>query len=318
MLKYSIVVPVYNVEPYLRECLDSILAQDSPSQYEVILVDDGSTDRSGVICDEYADRYEHFFVIHKENRGLGEARNSGLKAAKGEFVFFIDSDDLWKPELLSCMDGVVDQKADMTLFLYERFDESGSAAAEETPLMPEGESGEAYLQRLFKQGDMPIHSACMYMYSREFLIGNNLWFSKIPHSEDLEFCLRSLPIARSVLSARQALYCYRQRQGSMSNSTSKKKLMINIDLTEQWIKKYPNSALANFYCAWGLYFPEIGTKEEIRELVAHYAQNADILKLVSKPKMKIARFLYHVFGYYEGAKAYMWLVRVKHFINGNY
>lgn len=92
MVKVSIVIPVYNVEKYLRECLDSILNQ-TLKEFEVILVDDGSPDNSGIICDEYANRDSRFKVIHKINAGVSAARNTGLKEAKGKWVTFIDSDD---------------------------------------------------------------------------------------------------------------------------------------------------------------------------------------------------------------------------------
>ena len=158
MPRYSIIVPVYNVEDYLRECLDSILAQDSPSEYEAILVDDGSTDNSGAICDEYAEKHPRFRVIHQENQGLSAARNSGLRAASGEFVLFFDSDDIWAQKLLSSMDDVVDDAADITLFPFEQFDEAGNTRVVRPSVMPCGESGEEYLRRLFDIGQMPPYS----------------------------------------------------------------------------------------------------------------------------------------------------------------
>lgn len=95
----SVIVPVYNVEKYLRKCLDSIVNQTF-SNFEVILVNDGSTDTSGAICDEYVKKDARFFVIHRENGGLSAARNSGLLAAKGKYLNFIDSDDWIRAELL--------------------------------------------------------------------------------------------------------------------------------------------------------------------------------------------------------------------------
>ncbi len=92
----SVIVPVYNVEKYLRQCLDSLL-QQTYKDIEVILIDDGSTDASGSICDEYAARYDNFQVIHKENAGLGMARNTGLDHISGEYVAFVDSDDYLDP-----------------------------------------------------------------------------------------------------------------------------------------------------------------------------------------------------------------------------
>jgi len=89
--KISIIVPVYKVEPYLRKCIDSILAQTF-TDFELILVDDGSPDGCGKICDEYAKKDNRILVIHKSNGGLSSARNAGLEIAKGEYIGFVDSD----------------------------------------------------------------------------------------------------------------------------------------------------------------------------------------------------------------------------------
>ena len=91
-IKLSIIIPVYNVEKYLSICLDSVLAQDLKN-IEVIMVDDGSTDNSGEICDKYSNKYSNFIAIHQKNKGLSGARNTGIKKSKGEFLMFIDSDD---------------------------------------------------------------------------------------------------------------------------------------------------------------------------------------------------------------------------------
>lgn len=99
MKKYSIlsvIVPVYNVEKYLQECVDSILAQDVEDM-EVILVDDGATDGSGKICNEYAEKDKRVTVIHKENGGVSTARNAGLDIARGKYITFVDSDDYLLP-----------------------------------------------------------------------------------------------------------------------------------------------------------------------------------------------------------------------------
>ena len=95
----SIIIPVYKAEKYLRRCLDSVLSQ-TLSNWECILVDDGSPDQSGAICDEYAAKDSRFRVIHKPNGGVSSARNEGLDTAKGEFICFIDSDDWVGPKYL--------------------------------------------------------------------------------------------------------------------------------------------------------------------------------------------------------------------------
>ncbi|WP_240640583.1 glycosyltransferase family 2 protein [Neisseria meningitidis] len=91
---FSIIVPIYNVEKYLRCCVDSVLAENF-ADYEMILVDDGSPDGCGKICDEYTGKYPHIKVIHQENGGLSDARNAGIRAAKGDYLIFLDSDDYW-------------------------------------------------------------------------------------------------------------------------------------------------------------------------------------------------------------------------------
>lgn len=93
----SLIIPVYNVERYLPMCLESVV-QQGLEDYEAILVDDGSTDGSSKICDEYAARYPQFRVIHQENQGLALARNRGISEARGEYILFLDSDDFLVPE----------------------------------------------------------------------------------------------------------------------------------------------------------------------------------------------------------------------------
>ena len=98
----SVIIPVYNVSPYLRESLDSVISQ-TYTNLEIIAVDDGSTDDSGRICDEYAEKDTRIKVIHQANRGLSAARNAGLNAMTGEYVAFLDSDDALYPEMVECM-----------------------------------------------------------------------------------------------------------------------------------------------------------------------------------------------------------------------
>lgn len=115
-IKFSIIIPVYNVERYLVQCLESIISQ-SIQDYEVILVDDGSTDSSPSICDNYANRSNKFRVLHKKNEGVSVARNIGLSIASGEYVCFVDSDDWLEPNYLSTLDNVSGE-ADLIYFSF--------------------------------------------------------------------------------------------------------------------------------------------------------------------------------------------------------
>lgn len=113
--KVTVTVPVYNTEPYLRQCLDSLMKQ-TLNGIEIIMVDDGSTDNSGLICDEYANKYSNFRVIHQPNGGLSLARQTGLNAANGKYVIVCDSDDWVEPDMYQCLyDTAEKSKADITM-----------------------------------------------------------------------------------------------------------------------------------------------------------------------------------------------------------
>lgn len=122
--KVSIIIPVYNVEKYLNQCLDSILAQTF-KDFEIILVDDGSTDGSDKICDDYANDYSFIKVYHKKNGGLSSARNYGLERANGEWIVFIDSDDLWVNQrvLTTLVEYASQLNLDILRFEYQAVDE---------------------------------------------------------------------------------------------------------------------------------------------------------------------------------------------------
>ena len=116
----SVVVPIYNVETFLRRALDSILCQTC-KDWEAILVDDGSTDSSGRIAEEYAESDRRFQVIHKANGGQSEARNVGLQHARGEFLLFLDADDFLHPQLMElCLQAILRDNCDLACFTYDR------------------------------------------------------------------------------------------------------------------------------------------------------------------------------------------------------
>lgn len=117
----SVIVPIYNVERYLRRALDSIIAQ-THQDWEAILVDDGSTDQSGHIADEYAKKDPRFRVVHKENGGLSDARNAGMKEVKGQWVVYLDSDDFLHPQLMElCLEAALRDGSDIVAYTYDHY-----------------------------------------------------------------------------------------------------------------------------------------------------------------------------------------------------
>lgn len=120
-MKLSIIIPVYNVEKYLEECLKNIIIQIN-NNIQIVLVDDGSTDNSGKICDKYEEKYAQIKVIHKKNGGLSSARNEGLKYAEGEYIVFIDSDDVISKQLCGILLDVINKEnPDIIEYNFEKF-----------------------------------------------------------------------------------------------------------------------------------------------------------------------------------------------------
>ena len=215
----SIIVPVYNVENYLRECLDSI-SQLKTVTWEAILVDDGSTDTSGKICDEYAKQDSRFRVIHQKNTGVSAARNAGLDAAKGEWIWFVDSDDSINPDFEISNPEVLDD-ADYVLFDMRKFhdgEELKSLEHQKGILKCTDLSKNDFLckfqcnhhQRLFykKTWVMIDHHQRL-----AFSLGTRV-------GEDLEFQYKYLTRCKRPASLDAVLYNYRLREGSATQDDS--------------------------------------------------------------------------------------------------
>lgn len=234
MPKVSIIVPVYNVERYLPECLDSILAQ-TEQNWEAILVDDGSTDTSGAICDDYAAKDSRFRVIHKENGGAASAKNAGLDAAEGEYVAFIDSDDWVDPNWLEIMlsalesSGVDVVECDFTKE-YRTHSEQGNAATRSAGVY----SSQEYL------GSYLDNWTCSLFWNKIFRqhLTQNIRFRKERRCIDDEFyTYKILSNACKIVLIEDALYHYRQRASSVVSSP-KNRLQITDDSLEILIERY--------------------------------------------------------------------------------
>ena len=209
----SIIVPVYNVERYLRECLDSI-AQLKAFSWEAILIDDGSTDSSGAICDEYAKREPKFRVIHQKNAGVSAARNAGLEAAEGEWIWFVDSDDSINPDFeITNMEAL--EQADYVMFDYRDFQDGIKVNALKHQI------GEVYDAQLGKN-DFLCKYQCNHhqrlFYKKTWVMIDHhqrLAFSEgIKVGEDLEFQYKYLSRCQHPVRLNVVLYNYRIREDS--------------------------------------------------------------------------------------------------------
>ena len=216
-MRFSVVIPVYNVAEYLRKCIDSVLANDC-SDCEIILVDDGSTDgMSPAICDEYATAHpELIHVIHQENQGLGGARNTGLEAAKGEYLFFIDSDDTIVPDALTKLsEAIVHTGADIIAFnLY-----SDDGAGNFSPI----KANSFLAEEAFSLAQRPefllsLPSAWSRVWRRELLMSSGIRYPSRVWYEDIRTSTKLFAVAESIYTIDDCLYNYLQRPGSIMNS----------------------------------------------------------------------------------------------------
>ena len=277
----SVIVPIYRVENYLRECVDSILSQ-TYTNLEIILVDDGSPDACGSICDEYALKDSRIKVIHKVNGGLSDARNAGLDIASGDYYYFVDSDDkLPAHSLQTMMDILHEHNSDMVIAGFERFhDETGEVffSTESEGVTTHVYTQEEAVRDFYRDGCQ----AWAVLYKRH--VHEHIRFPKGEINEDEAIVFQILENCSRVVVTSRVVYSYRNREESITTSEfSEKKFVWYYHCVDnhRWMKQhYPQLAdLAfNRVCGSLLWaareialssrgFPQIEAviKEEIRD-----------------------------------------------------
>lgn len=224
-MKFSVLIPVYNVEKFIEECLDSVLSQTF-TDFEMILVDDGSTDSSGEICDSYALKDERIRVIHKENQGLISARRVGIREAKGDFCVFVDSDDKVKPELLSTLNYYIEKfNSDMVLYTFAYYDGKETKSRDKQLFgdgrLFEGDSKkELYEEFIAGPNYYAIWTKCIETCILKSDPINYAEYYSFNMSEDVLQSIYPLTKAERIVFADKELYLYRYNPGSISHSMS--------------------------------------------------------------------------------------------------
>lgn len=221
----SIISPVYNVEKYLEACVNSIL-KSTFADFELILVDDGSTDRSGAICDDYQEKDQRVKVIHQANAGVSAARNAGLKASKAEYITFVDSDDVVHPSMLeTLMEAISSGDYDMSMVLHQKIgveDREHFLTSQMDSLgknEPKPQTQDDYMTAVFHDFYGYFSGPCHKLYKRELIFDHDglfIEFKKIP-AEDIEWLIRmALRLDKYVLVPLY-LYFYVSRADSLTN-----------------------------------------------------------------------------------------------------
>ncbi|MEQ7218664.1 glycosyltransferase [Vagococcus fluvialis] len=240
---FSIVVPIYNVQEYLDRCLSSLLNQ-TKKNFEVILIDDGSTDDSALICETYTEKYKNFKYFKKENGGLSDARNYGIKKAQGEYIIFLDSDDSIVSNMCQILEDKIRKNKNIEIIIGKAYridgktDEVMGNIESKEVLM----NGLVYYNNSLKKQTLLVPS-WLHVYKREFLLKNNLFFKKGIFHEDEEHTPRCLINAKYVLVTNEIFYKYYIRENSIMTSTDKLDRRFN-DLFDTYENLY---ALINEY-----------------------------------------------------------------------
>lgn len=224
---FSIIVPVYNVKPYLERCLDSIV-QQSFTDYELILVDDGSTDGSERICDEYQQKNRNIKVVHKANGGLSSARNVGIQQAKGEFIVFIDSDDWIIDNTLELFSNFIYRNKDNPADIY-----IGNILNEDHTLYSStsrAEVGKPYVGKTYyvEFNESIIDCSVSSIYKRSFLLENGVCFPAGKLHEDYFFTPIAYFSAKTVVYTGIDFYIRFIREGSITQVKDKRKNLLDV------------------------------------------------------------------------------------------
>lgn len=201
----SIIVPVYNAEKYLNRCIDSILSQ-TMTDFELLLIDDGSKDNSGRICDEYATKDARVRVFHKPNGGVSSARNLGLDNAKGKWITFVDADDRCSCDYLEHLLSKVDDDTDLIISYAVICDSTG----EKAEVYPEYRVNATNFERLFVDSDMHWHtSPWAKLYRASIIYENSLRFNEMMHiGEDADFLFSFMLITDKIYVSSDTDYYY--------------------------------------------------------------------------------------------------------------
>ncbi len=262
---FSIIIPVFNVEKHLAKCLDSILSQEF-KDYELILIDDGSTDSSAAILDHYKQEHAALKIIHQENKGQGEARNLGIKEAQGRFLWFIDSDDwITKDALTFLYDQINDSKESIdgmffTCNVLEVETDNTSVRTEHhysglSEAVEEGDyDSDKLLSMLFSNDIVPL--CCTKIFSRAVFLSTGFHFEKGIFFEDIPFNVSLIAGCKRIRIVKKDLYVYNQRLGSTMSSVCTDKHIYSIFISLKAVlaklhqldiyEKYER-ALASFY-----------------------------------------------------------------------
>lgn len=228
MIKLSFIVPIYNTENYLDECISSLYNQGlNEYEFEVLLIDDGSLDSSLSLANQWSQKYNNIRVFHQANQGQAVARNYGIENARGKYLMFVDSDDYLLPQKLYDLLNIIDKhKLDALIYNMKAQSQDGGTILLKIPNVKYDViyEGEEIVLKYFVFGSM-----CRGIYARHIFSDNNLRFKSGLTHEDSELCFRIYPLLRQVMFIDSEVYYYRYNIQSTDRSKTPQKIKQNIE-----------------------------------------------------------------------------------------
>lgn len=326
----SVVVAVYNIEDYICECVDSIINQTIQPE-EIILVDDGSTDRSSALCDEYAEKNTNIRVIHQKNAGLSAARNTGIEHAQGVWVYFVDGDDILAPDVIESFLAVLTAHEGDVEFIQGRMtwfvDGSNNFKPDEVYIPDEWTyfaKSQLVMARMLEEKGA-FRMGIRGLYRRNFLIQNDLMFVPGLYSEDQEWTPRLFSLDVKMGGNENPGYLYREgRAGSIVTARKPEQVEVLFTLYQEWFDRFGNDSSLDVRFRNAL--KNEAARRSVEELYKHIERldGEDLVTVeeivdrhrdlfVPRESMafreKVLSFFVRVFGARSAAKITRWLIQ---------
>ncbi|MBF7095392.1 glycosyltransferase [Streptococcus sp. HF-1907] len=281
-MKYSVIIPVYNVENYLPRCIDSLLTQNY-SDLEILLIDNGSKDQSGQICENYAAQFSNITAYHIPNKGVSSARNFGLAKAKGEFICFVDADDYLVENLFSDVENQLDSELDLLVFsYYNSIEKNLSEIARSAKILPiKGKKDKSEFIALFQElflTDM-MYTVWNKIYRREFLEKHQIVFENYELGEDVRFNRTVYECVNEIAFSQTCYYVYISGRASSAmgqyNSNRMKYQLEELEKVDQLMSR------------WGIHDEQFVDQIKARILMSN-------IQNISKQKMSLSKKRHYV------------------------
>lgn len=262
----SIIVPVYNIKHYLPKCLDSIVSQTF-TDFEVLMIDDGSTDGSGEICEQYSRKDKRFITIHQFNQGLSVSRNNGLQRTQGKYISFIDGDDYIHPQMLELLYKAIRQgHYDFSMVRYQSVGDGEQIVFQKniSPCLHELSKKEVICGLFGKSWEDTMYMACWNkLYDSRLL--TDVRFTNIKPSEDLLFNVEVFGKVCKAIEVECNLYYYVQRGTSISHSMSERLIIDRINVSYACLKFLSSGSVEEAYCMTKLYKVLFSSRFRVRK-----------------------------------------------------